>query len=302
MVKHLVLSGGGQTIFNYLGIFKELFDEKYININSIKSIFGTSSGSIIGAILCLKYDWNDIVDYVIRCPWETKLKIELQTAIRVFDTNGLYDENLFIQIFKPLLSGKHLSLEITLSEFYSYSSIDFHIYTFELNSFETIDISHKTHPHVKLLDAIRMSCSIPLLIRPICRDGECFVDGGIQMNYPIQPCLSLYPGEETEILGVKNFHHHENHEHKTNHITEQSNVSDYLHVFLHRCIKLMRSDLEPPKIPNEIHLYTQGISLEALMETLFDKQKRQRMMEDGTNTAKLFIKYTCHSNTIEVEE
>ena len=30
MVKHLVLSGGGQTIFNYLGIFQELFDEKHI--------------------------------------------------------------------------------------------------------------------------------------------------------------------------------------------------------------------------------------------------------------------------------
>ena len=78
MVKHLVLSGGGQTIFNYLGIFQELFDEKHIEIDSIKSIFGTSSGSIIGAILCLKYEWNDIVDYIIRCPWETKLKIELQ--------------------------------------------------------------------------------------------------------------------------------------------------------------------------------------------------------------------------------
>ena len=122
------------------------------------------------------------------------------------------------------------------------------------------------------------------------------------MNYPIQPCISLYPDEIAEILGVKNFHHHENHKHKTNQITEQSNVSDYLHVFVQRCIKLMRSDIVAPNIPNEIHLYTQGISLEALMDTLFNKEKRQQMMQDGINTAKLFLKYKYTSNAIEIEK
>ena len=56
MIKYLVLSGGGQNFFNYIGIFEHLLNIDYINIDNIKSIYGTSSGSIIATILCLKYE------------------------------------------------------------------------------------------------------------------------------------------------------------------------------------------------------------------------------------------------------
>ena len=49
-----------------------------------------------------------------------------------------------------------------------------------------------------------MSCSIPLLIKPICQDGKCYIDGGVQANYPVNICLQNENCDEREIFGFKN--------------------------------------------------------------------------------------------------
>jgi len=292
IINYLVLSGGGQTLFNYIGIFQTLFKSEYIDINSIKSIYGTSSGAIIGAFLCLKYEWDDIVDYIIRCPWENKLKVGINKALKIFEYNGLYDDDLFICIFKSLLCGKNLTIDVTMKEFYEYSNINLHVFTFEINDFIKVDISHKTHPDLKLLDALRMSCSIPLLIKPICCDGKCYIDGGIQVNYPLSECLENEGCNEVNVLGVKNFNNN-----ILKQINSDSNITDYFHVILKRTLKVLSqmknehvNDVTN-ELTNEIQLYTEGISFEIIMDALFDKDKRKQMVNTGTSTADLFLQY-----------
>ena len=274
MINYLVLSGGGQTFFSYIGIFEVLFDKQYININDIKSIYSTSCGSIIAVFLCLQYKWSDIVDYVIRCPWNDKLKIGIDEAFNILENNGIYSDNLFMIIFKSLLCGKGLTLDITLKEFYEYSQINLHIYTFEFNEFIEVDLSHTTHPDLKLLDAIHMSCSIPLLITPICRDGKCYIDGGIQNNYPIDKCLTIEECDESTVLGIKN---------KTcgvNNITENSNINDYIKLFMNKIVKLVTN--KPIfDISNELEIVTPGISIDILFDALFDINIRKQMVSDG---------------------
>lgn len=282
MINYLVLSGGGQTIFDYTGIFKVLFEKKYLDINTIKSIYGTSSGSIIGALLCLKYDWEDIVDYIIRCPWENKLKIGINVAINIFQNNGIYDDNLFICLFKSVLNGKNLSTDVTLKELYDYSNIELHIYTFELNEFITIDLSYKTHPDCKLLDALRMSCSIPLMIKPICIDNKCYIDGGVKTNYPIAECLNNENCNEKEILGFKNYST------QINIIDENSNIGDYLNVILKNCLKEI-NPITKFTISNEIKINTMGISAELLLNAVCDINIRKKMVNAGIELGENYI-------------
>ena len=282
MIKYLVLSGGGQTIFDYVGIFKVLFEKKYLDIDCIKSIYGTSSGSIIGALLCLKYDWEDIVDYIIRCPWENKLKIGINQAISIFENNGLYDDNLFICIFKSVLKGKNLSIDVTLKELYDYSNIELHIYTFELNEFITIDLSYKSHPECRLLDALRMSCSIPLIIKPICINNKCYIDGGVKTNYPLFECLENEKCSQEEILGFRNFSN------EVSIINENSNIGDYFNVILKKCLKAIKST-NNINLTNEITINSIGISAELLLNALCDINIRKNMVDNGVKTGKNYL-------------
>ena len=46
-IKHLVISGGGPSIFQSLGAIQTLEANKYINRNDIESIYGTSAGAVL---------------------------------------------------------------------------------------------------------------------------------------------------------------------------------------------------------------------------------------------------------------
>ena len=59
-IKHLVISGGGPLGLRYLGALKKLEQEEFWNLDNIESIYGTSVGAIIGAFICLKYDWETL--------------------------------------------------------------------------------------------------------------------------------------------------------------------------------------------------------------------------------------------------
>ena len=75
MIKHIVINGGGPTGLLCYGALKQLFDKNFINIDNIKSIYGTSAGAIIAAIILMKYDWQTLDDYFFKRPWEKVFKL-----------------------------------------------------------------------------------------------------------------------------------------------------------------------------------------------------------------------------------
>ena len=68
LIKHLVVSGGGPTMIQTLGSIQHLEENKFIDINIIETIYGTSAGAIIGVLICLKFDWITLHDYIIKRP------------------------------------------------------------------------------------------------------------------------------------------------------------------------------------------------------------------------------------------
>jgi len=145
-IKHLVICGGGPLGFSFLGAIEKLNEEKLLEMDKIESIYGTSIGSIIGAFICLKYDWETLTKYVIERPWHDAIKVTAKQIFESYYNKGLFNKKLAEIIFKPLLEARELNINVTLKEFYEYSKIDLHIFTFELNKFETIELSHTTHP------------------------------------------------------------------------------------------------------------------------------------------------------------
>jgi len=247
LIKHIVISGGGPTMIGSLGTIHHLVQEKLIDFQNIESIYGTSAGAIVGVLLCLNFDIETIYDYIIKRPWHQIFPISVQDILNAYTKKGIFDIKTIEKCFKPLFDAKDLSLEITLKDFYDYSKIELHVYSFEINDFKLEDISYLTHPDLSLIQALHMSCSIPILVTPLCFDGKCYIDGGIVCNYPLKYCVESGK-DPNEILGVKNQFDHN----KTNRIDSESTLLDFIMNFLFKSIYSLSIDLNQQSVENEI--------------------------------------------------
>jgi predicted acylesterase/phospholipase RssA len=93
-IKHLVISGGGPIMVQILGAIQHLEQHNFVDMKNIESIYGTSAGAIVGILICLKYDWETINDYIIKRPWQDVFPIKVQYYDGEKNTVLKLDENL----------------------------------------------------------------------------------------------------------------------------------------------------------------------------------------------------------------
>jgi predicted acylesterase/phospholipase RssA len=259
VIKHLVISGGGPTGLLSYGAAKYLEKNKFWNIDNVKSIYGTSIGAVIGIILSLKHTWETIDDYIVKCPWNTVLPLNttFDDVLNIYTNKGIIPEEFFDIIMKPLLLSKDLSLNTTMSELYEYNKKEIHVMSVELNKFRLINISYKTHPNLKVMDAIKMSCAFPVIFSPKIMEscdnnGEnpcthCYIDGGVMSNYPVNTCIEDQKCDPNEILGFRNIW--EKYKDTINH---DSNLVDFLKMCIKQMIRKIDNEESIIKILNEV--------------------------------------------------
>jgi predicted acylesterase/phospholipase RssA len=234
-IKHLALSGGGVSGLAGIGALHKLFESNILKIEEIKSIYGTSVGSIIGLFICLhklSITNEDIKDYLVQRPFYDTYKINMNQLLNIYDSKGIYDKSTAFILFKPFFQMLEISSEITMKELYNLTSIELYFYTVEINSFVLKELSHITTPNLSVIEAIYMSSTIPIIMSPLIKNDECYIDGGILCNYPIQECINNNV-EKKEILGI-NYNY--NTFHKITFVNDKTNVVDYIITILNNII------------------------------------------------------------------
>jgi predicted acylesterase/phospholipase RssA len=285
LIKHLVISGGGPTMIQTLGSIQHLEENKFININNIETIYGTSAGAIIGVLICLKYDWTTLYDYIIKRPWQEVFPINIQNIFDSYTKKGIFDDKTVIKCFKPLLDAKDISMNISLKEFYEYSKIELHMFSFEVNTFQIEDVSYLTHPEVSLITAIQMSCAVPVLMSPICVEDKCYIDGGITCNYPLKYCIDSGKNIE-EILGFKNKYE----DYNKNLVNSSSSLLDFIMNFLFKIILSISSSSKlQASITFEVISNTDFLSISTLKSALYSNEVREKLYTNGIETALKFL-------------
>jgi len=289
-IKHLVISGGGPLGLRYLGALEKLEKEGYWNFDNIESIYATSIGSIIGTFICLKYDWETLNKYIIERPWHDAFKVNAKQIFDSYYNKGLFDKKLAEIIFKPLLQAKDLNLDITLKEFYNFSKIDLHIFTFELNKFETIELSHYSHPDLYLLDALTMSSALPGIFMPTIIDNKCYVDGGVMCNFPINQCIRDHTNKE-EILGIKSAYNKEYDNYKNVEVTNDSSLLEYVICLSINAMNFIRDTVKLEKIDNIVKCYVSEnpLTLDFIQESIRNQELRRQWIQKGEEDAIQFI-------------
>lgn len=286
VIKHIVISGGGPTGLLSYGVAKHLAQHGFWSHDNIETIYGTSIGALIGAMLCLKHEWTTLDDYIIKRPWE-KVVVNSLEMFELFSCKGMAKPKLLDDIMQPLLESKDLPLGITMSEFYEYSRISLNVFTVDLNTFKKVQLSHTTHPELPLMDAIKMSSCMPMLFQPIIRDGCCYIDGGIMVNYPLTECLEHTQCQAEEVLGMRNVWNNPNEG-----IGDHSSLVEYLRFINLQLVRWVNLRILPitPSGVNEVVCHVKpNISPAEWLSIMSDASQRLAWIEDGIAFAKAFL-------------
>ena len=166
----LVLSSAGKKGFVIVGAISALKKAGYLD--NIKHIIACSAGSMIAGGLALNYEVEEMVDIMMNMnlkDWNKK----------VDPTGGIFHAaELHERVNRQ--SG-----DVTLKEILEKSGIRLTFATINLTTATTEYIDTRTHPDVKLSDAILMSSSVPFVF-PCIEYGGCFYcDGGMTDPFPI---------------------------------------------------------------------------------------------------------------------
>lgn len=294
MIEHLVIAGGGTLTLRTLGSLNYFLDNDIININNIKTIFGTSAGAILAVCLSLKMDINLITNYFVSRPWEDIYEITPQSLYNLYSNKGIFDKKMFAKLIEPLLEYNEISLEITLEEFYNLTNIDIHMFSLELNELEVVDISHSSFPQLALIDALYMTSCIPIVFEPFLYKDVFYVDAGIIVNYPLVYCVEhltrLGEYDETKIFG---FNTHQESNEKTNTETiQEGNMISYTFYMFKKLLK-KHKQLKIPDIQNTITYYTYENTFTSLIESFSSQEKREEYVNEGKKIASDFNLKLC---------
>ena len=292
-IKHLSISGGGLWGFNGFGIMYKAIQDKFIDINTIESIYATSIGSIISTMILLKIDIDILKNYIIRRPWGNVWKITIDDIILSYQKKGIFDKKIIVEFFSSLLKSVDLSLDITMQQFYEYSGVELHIYTTEINRFEVVDLSFKTHPDWLLLDAIYASCSIPSVFSPIITDEQCFIDGCIFLNDPSSKCIDdvlQKGGSIDQIFSVAKKWNGT--KYSTSKEIQDANIFEFNRLLINKLLYVIQEiQISEQKMTPvyEIKTFCSAYSVDDVISIMNSSEIRKRMIDEGIDNAKEYF-------------
>ena len=296
-IKHLVISGGGPAGFLTYGAARHLAKENLWKLEEIESIYCCSIGAFMGVIISLGYDWEWIDDYFIKRPWEKTLGITAVSFLKAYSEKGIVGDELIHNSLEPLLTAKDLTVNTTMAEFYEFNGIDIHIYTTNLNTqfLTKIDISHTSHPDMPLIKAIRMTTAYPFAFKPVCEGGDCFIDGGLLNNLPLNDCIEQTKCNKDEILAFKNIWITDNYK-----VSTDSSLIDYLYVLLIKMKRSVYSEDDTSDIKYMVRCLVEDLDgFEDWIRALATEEMRGKLIERGSSQAKLFLSYINSQGSVE---
>lgn len=196
----LVFSGGGMKGIAYIGVLKALEELEFIQY--FDTFSGASVGSLILLLYLLGYTASELLKLVIGLDINKLKSIDL---FGLFNNFGIDNGNKLMYVVKKLFKKKNIDENITMKEFYELTNKTLYMSTVCLNTGTIEYLSHKTHPSLQILKAVRMSTAIPWFYTPVNHDNKLYIDGGVIDNYPI----TIFKDQIHNVLGIYLLEHDE---------------------------------------------------------------------------------------------
>lgn len=174
----ILFSGGGMRGVAFIGVVRCLEEKGY----DIKNYYGVSVGSMFALLLSIGFTSEELTEIVIKKNFSELSDINLRSFLTKF---GLDTGNNIIKWIQDTMKQKGIQEDITFDELYSKTMKKLCIFAANLVTHQMTCFDYTKTPKLKVLDAIRMSMSIPLIFTPKKLNGDIHVDGGVVNNFPV---------------------------------------------------------------------------------------------------------------------
>ena len=154
----LVLSGGAVRGYAHLGVLKVLQENEI----PIDFVTGTSVGSIIGALYCGGFNWDDIFKVATKLKWK-------ELASPTLSGLGLVKADKMEKFVEKLLGDT------------DFSELKIPFKTVAVDISRAREVVIDSGPVAR---AVRASSSVPVIFEPLIEDDQALVDGGVMNNLP----------------------------------------------------------------------------------------------------------------------
>lgn len=286
MIKNIVLGSGGHNLIRMMGCIDTLIKVKYMEQDKIENIYATSAGAILGVYICLKLDWDALMEYIINKPWTKRYENNAVSIFSAFDDKGIFGNDFVKDLLEVQFKIKGLKPSMTLKEFYEYSNINLNIYSFNLNKFESECLNYQSSPELSVLDAVYMSSTFPFIFKPMYVNDSYYIDGGVDLDFPHDKCIADMNKDE-ETLSIKVIHSQKQ---KNMPLKKNSNILEMAIYMFRKLIHENRKKNEMSIPKNYIEVAGETFTLESINE-VFDKENRRRWLNDGREIAHKFLNY-----------
>ena len=196
MIKNLVLSSGSIIGISYLGCLQILEEQNLVK--NIENILGCSVGALFGLYLSLGYNSNELSQILKKVNFDDMTNIEYNDIINFTENLGLQDNLKIIKITEIMIKAKTKNPNITFLELYNLTEKNFIVITTCLTDRKEAYFNYKLTPHFKVIDAVRMSISIPFLFKPVKYNDKYYVDGAVVNSYPME----YFKDQMDQTLGI----------------------------------------------------------------------------------------------------
>ncbi|MBI2452317.1 patatin-like phospholipase family protein [Candidatus Pacearchaeota archaeon] len=205
--KNLAFEGGGVKGIAYGGALRVL--EKKGILKNIGKVAGTSAGAITSTLLALNFSPKEILEILKETnfnEFKDESPLIIPNIIRIFKDFGWFKGKAFKLWLQKTISKK-ADKNITFKELYNLKKQnknnirELYIVGANINKQIPEIFSYEKTPNMKIVDAVRISMSIPIVFAAVKKEGNVFADGGIYYNYPIN--LFDRQGYNKETLGLR---------------------------------------------------------------------------------------------------
>jgi NTE family protein len=206
-IKNLVFEGAGIRGIGYGGAIQYL-EEKRV-LTQVEKVGGASAGAITAALLSVGYNAQEITNIITTTKFQKfnfRSGMMVGGIIALKRNYGYYSQKKFIAWLEQLIANKVGNPNITFEQLYNNGAYkDLYVTATSLCSQKNIVLSRHTYPKMRVVDAVAISCCIPLYFEAVKIDSmghvlnkstgvdyaDILVDGGLGSNYPINLFDSL---------------------------------------------------------------------------------------------------------------
>lgn len=162
-------------------------------LQGVHRFAGTSVGAALATMLAIGADLESIFeDHVVSFTYDSSYDISGLDKSFGLDTG----EGLQKWIDTLLGDARHITFKDVLETHGS----TLLICATNLNTKEAVIFGPETHPEMRVAQALRMSCSIPLYFAATSYKGELYVDGALTDNFPLRAAAA---GGHSRVLGLR---------------------------------------------------------------------------------------------------